>query len=384
MSDNVEVVEFDRGINLHEDLMRQVDLGMEGKSGTIPFPYKGLSRVVDIAKNTNYLIVGDTGSAKSTLAQDLILETMAWYLKHKNENLKLSIIYNGMERMQYMSTARWTSRLIFLREGITFTVRQILGRERDEDGNEIRLKQHEYNMIKKYSAIMDEWQKDDTFLVYQGTQNPTALSKYIEQFAKRHGRVEAKKPGIMTKQKYYPSHPNHIVLFVTDYVGVLDPEKDETGIKKQRLDKYSSTMRKARDTYGFSPINIQQLNRAVSGSDRIKMNDLKPKLSDIADTSELARDADVVIAAFEPHRYVTESMETDMLGFNLKKLRDLEGKVYYRSLHVLKNTFDTSNLNVPMAFHPVFGILKTITKPANQMTDFDYESIRNGSYFLND
>lgn len=370
-------------IDLKQNLLNQVKLGMEGMSGTIAFPYKGLANYIDIAKNTNYLICADTGGGKTSFAHDLMINTLTWYWKEQPKDLKLSIIYLGMERQQYTYSAKWCSRMIFLETGQHYSVKEILGRKRDQFGNLVKLDAHVYELIEKYTDVFQKWQEDDTFVVFEGTHNPTGISKFIQQFAEKHGEIGEKEEGYLSKPKYTPTHSNHIVLFVTDYVGVLDAEKDETGVKKQRLDKYSATMRKARDVYGFSPINIQQLSRQVSSSDRLKMNDLKPKLADIADTSELARDADVVIAVFEPHRYVTESIETDLLGYSLKRLRDNEGRVFYRTLHILKNSFDASGLIIPMSFQPIYGIFKTIVTPAKLMTETDYLEITNSSYFLN-
>ena len=110
--------------------------------------------------------------------------------------------------------------------------------------------------------------------------------------------------------------------------------------------------------------------------------DVKPKLADIADTSELARDADVVIAIFESYRYLPEDTTRDLLGYELMKMRDNRGYKYYRSIHILKNSFDSDGITVGAAFHPETGILKTILKKPAEMTQSDYDSILDGSYFL--
>jgi len=374
-------------MSLYTDLIKEVDNGLIGRNGAIPFPVAKLDDYLEVSKNTNYLLVADTGGGKSTFAQDLILNTLDWYAINKSDDIKLSIIYFGMERKMYMYSAKWVSRMIFLNTGILIPVKKILGRKRTwsqelQKSVVDRLTKEEYEMVKFYAQIFDEWEKDDTFIAIEGTHNPTGISVYLEQFAKKHGKIIPRKEGILEKGKYEPTHPNHIVLIVTDYVGVLDPEKDETGVKKQRLDKYSMTMRKARDHYGFSPVNIQQLSRQVSSSDRLKLNDLKPKLADIADTSELARDADVVIAIFEPFRYVTSDIKTDLLGYELNKLRDEKGYKYYRSLHILKSSFDGDGINVGVSFMPQTGIIKTMPAKPQEMTEEQYKSIINHSYFL--
>lgn len=361
-------------MSLRESLLKEVYNGMEGKNGSIPFPLAKLDNYLEIAKNTNYLLVGDTGSGKSSIAQDMILNILNWYYKYKTEDIKLSIIYFGMERKQYMYSAKWVSRMIFENEGILIPSKKILGRKRIQ-GEVIKLTTEELKLVEKYSEIFDMWESDDTFLCIEGTHNPTGIKIFVDDFAKRHGKTIPRKEGSLNKPTYEPNHPNHIVLIVTDYVGVLDGEKDENGQKKLRLDKYSWIMRRNRDLYGFSPVNIQQLSRQLNDSTRLKLNDVKPKLSDIADTSELARDADVVLAIFEPYRYLPEDTLRDLLGYELMKLRDNRGFKYYRSIHILKNSFDSDGITIGSAFHPETGILKTIMKKPIEMTQSDYDSI---------
>lgn len=375
-------------MNLYKALMSEVDNGIKGKNGSIPFPVAKLSDYLEIAKNTNYLLIGDTGAGKSSFAQDLILNILDWYHINQGSDIKLSIIYFGMERKMYMYSAKWVSRMILLREGFLIPVKKILGRKRiwntQSKALEIdKLTKKEYELVEKYAQIFNTWEKDDTLIAIEGTWNPSGISIFIEDFAKKHGTIHPRKEGILEKPTYIPTHDNHIVLIVTDYVGVLDEEKDKaTGIKKMRLDKYSQTMRKARDVYSFSPINIQQMNRSASDISRLKLNDLKPKLSDIADTSELARDADVVIAIYEPYRYVTSDITQDLIGYELNKLRDEKGYKYYRSLHILKSSFDGDGINVGVAFEPETGIIKAMPKKPSEMLESDYKSITDKTYFL--
>lgn len=329
-----------------------------------------------------FLLEDFTVVHNSSAAQDLILNTLDWYFDNKTDDLKLSIIYFGMERKLYMYSAKWVSRMIFLKEGILIPVKKILGRRR-LNGQIDNLTSTELELVERYAKVFEDWEKDDVFICKEGTHNPTGLKIFIDKFAEKHGKIgEREKDDVLGKKTYEPNHSNHIVLVVTDYVGVLDAEKDENGQKKLRLDKFSWIMRRARDLYGFSPINIQQLSRAVNDYTRLKLNDVKPKLSDIADTSELARDADVVIAIFEPWRYLPQDTTVDLLGYNLTNLRDQNGYKYYRSLHILKSSFDGDGITIGAAFHPMTGILKAMPKKPHEMTDADYKDITNGDYFL--
>lgn len=375
-------------MNLYDSLIHEVDKGLQGKNGSIPFPIAKIDEYIDIAKNTNYLIVGDTAAGKTSVAHDLILNILEWYYKMMVENLKLSIIYFGMERKQYNYSAKWVSRMIFKEEGFYIPVKKILGRLRKRDekgklGKEYDLMTpEEILLIKSYAKIFQKWEEDKTFICIEGTHNPTGLKIFIDNFAKENGEIVKKKDGPLEKNHYIPTHENHIVLIITDYVGVLDKERDDQGIKKNRLDIFSAAARRWRDLYGFSPVNIQQLSRGVADIARIKLNDVKPKLTDIADTSELARDADVVLAIFEPYRYLPDETEQDIIGYNLHKLKDAKGYKYYRTLHILKSSFDGDGITMGCAFHPQTGIILPMPKSPDKMTDDDYADITNNNYFL--
>lgn len=363
-------------MNLYDSLMNEVNKGMEGKNQCIPFLLGGLDKEVDIARNIMITIGGSTGSAKSTfVTEQFILNTIHWYLSQKDPTLKLSIIYFGMERKQFMQSAKWLSRFIYLDQGIDISPKKIIGRSK------IPMTQRELEIVQAYAEKLKEWQKDELLTCFEGSHNPTGISIYIDDFAKRHGTIKERPQGTLTHRSYVPDHPNHIVLVITDHIGILAPEKVQ-GVKKQNIDKFSEAMRNARDLYGFSPIIVQQLNRSISDVNRLKMGDTIPKLSDFADSSSTSHDSDAVLALLDPWRVLGNDAQKDVCGFDLPKLRDKEGKKYYRTIHILKNSFGSDGITIPCAFHPIYGILKQMPKHADDMTDQDYEKITNGSYFL--
>lgn len=362
--------------SLFGNLKREIDNGLSGKTGIIPFQYERIEDFIDISKNTFTTIVGETGAGKSTFAQEAyILKPLEWYFTHKHDtSIKLSIIYFGMERKIYLYTAKWISRMIFLEYGRYISVKRILGRKGS-------LSQQEYDLVCLYEEVLNKWEEDDTFIWFEGSLNPTGISVFLQSFAEKHGKVNPKADGVLEKRTYTPNHPNHIVLIVTDHIGILASEKNG-GERKQRLDKFSETMRNARDLYGFSPVVIQQMNRNLSDISRIKMGESgKPKLSDIADSSDTSRDSDLVLALHDPFRNITMETVKDILGFDLKKLRDERGYTFYRSLHILKSSFDANNLDFPLGLNPFCGIFKTLPKDRTLLTDSFYESIRTGEYF---
>ena len=57
------------------------------------------------------------------------------------------------------------------------------------------------------------------------------------------------------------------------------------------------------------------------------------------------------------------------------------GAKYYRSLKIHKNSWGEDDIRKGMAFHGAIGHFTELPK-FDQMTQSDYDSILNGSYFL--
>lgn len=365
-------------MNIYEDIIKEIDKGLEGKNDTIPFPIKGLEDYLEIAKNTMYVLAGATGSGKSTFTVEVFITSLLnWYLNNKDKtSLKLSVMYFGMERKQVMLTSKLLSRFIFEEQGIEIPARKILGRHKE------KLTKEEEILVKTYAQKFKQWQEDDLFFCSENSKNPTGIKIFLDQFAERNGKLIKRGEGVLDERTYVPNHPNHIVIIVVDHIGLLRREKDEQGQKKQRLDRFSEIMRTARDLYSFSPVIVQQLNRSISDVNRLKLGDTLPKLSDFAETSETQNDSDVAIALLDPWRVLGNDADEDILRYKLKKLKDNKGRKFYRSMHILKNTTGVDGVSIPLAFHPVYGIFKKMPKLAQEMTEQDYNNITSGHFFL--
>lgn len=354
---------------IFEELKEQIRKGLKGENGSIPFPLERLDYFLDITKNLNIVVGGSSGSGKSSFSTEVfIVKPLLWYLKNRETtNIKLSIIYFGMERKQYRSTARWLSRLIFADRGILIPINKILG-----IGS--KLDERELHLIGEYKHIFEAI--DPLLTCYEGVIKPDKIEEYLREFALKHGKLEktVEAGGVIEKEIYKPDHPNHIVLTITDHVGLI-----ATSNKKAEIDKYSHIMRIARDTYGFSNIQVQQLNRSISETGRAKLGDIQPQLSDFQDTSSTIQDADVVLALLDPYRHVREG--TDGLGYEIDWLKDEKGVKYYRSVHILKNSFNSDGISVGLAFYPFCSMFRTLPKPLDFTSDIAHQ-VKSGKYFL--
>lgn len=111
---------------------------------------------------------------------------------------------------------------------------------------------------------------------------------------------------------------------------------------------------------------------------RIKNGDVEPQLEDFSDSSSTQNDADVVLALFDPMRYKV----ADPSGYTLEKLKDQYGAKYFRSLRLLKNSYGCDDLRIGLGFLGQLSIFKELPRQ-KEMTEHDYESVTNKSFFLN-
>ncbi len=89
--------------------------------------------------------------------------------------------------------------------------------------------------------------------------------------------------------------------------------------------------------------------------------------------------ADIIMTLFDPSRYKVG----DPSKYDLSKLTDSEGNNYFRSLRVIKNTYGADDLRIGMGFLGELGIFKELPR-RSVITDDDYESVTNKSFFLHD
>ena len=349
-----------------EQLKKEVELGLDGRNGGIPMGFDRLNRYIGIRKSMYFLVGGLTGSGKTSFIDDaFVLNPFDWYISQKAPGLKLRIIYRSMERTRVYKLAKWVSRRIFLDHGIIVPVPKLLGWTEKMTADEHDL----FLMYEDYIGNMSE-----TITIIDGPENPVGIAKELKAHAVQNGRIEQVDE---YNKRYFPNNENEITIVVIDHIGLLKTTKDQT-TKKQAIDKMSDELRYARDFYGYTPVVVSQFNRDISNPIRIKNGDVEPQLEDFAESSQTQNDADVVLALFDPMRYKV----ADPSGYDLSKLKDDYGAKYFRSLRLIKNSYGEDDVRIGLGFMGQIGMFKELPKKSN-MTDADYESVVNKTYFLN-
>lgn len=349
-----------------EQLKHEVKLGLDGRNKGIPMGFDRLNRYIGIRKSMYFLVGGLTGSGKTSFIDDaFVLNPFDWYIMQNDPKIKLRIIYRSMERTRVYKLAKWVSRKIFLDHGIIIPVTKLLGWTD-------KMTHDEHDMFLMYEDYMA--QMDDVITIIDGPENPVGIAKELKAHALQHGKIEQVDE---YNKRYFPDNDREITIVIIDHIGLLKTTKDQT-TKKQAIDKMSDELRYARDFYGYTPVVVSQFNRDISNPIRIKNGDVEPQLEDFAESSQTQNDADVVLALFDPMRYKV----ADPSGYDLDKLKDQFGAKYFRSLRLIKNSYGEDDLRIGLGFMGQIGMFKEL-KRRSDMTDADYESVVNKTFFLN-
>ncbi len=349
-----------------EQLKQEVQLGLDGRNSGIPMGFYRLNRYIGIRKSMYFLVGGLTGSGKTSFIDDaFVLNPFDWYISQKDPKLKLRIIYRSMERTRVYKLAKWVGRRIFLDHGVIIPVPKLLGWTE-------KMTADEHDLFLMYQDYMG--QMDEVITIIDGPENPVGIAKELKAHAVKNGRIEQVDE---YNKRYFPSNEREITIVIIDHIGLLKTTKDQT-TKKQAIDKMSDELRFARDFYGYTPVVVSQFNRDISNPIRIKNGDVEPQLEDFAESSQTQNDADIVLALFDPIRYKV----ADPSGYNLEKLKDDYGAKYFRSLRLIKNSYGEDDVRIGLGFMGQIGMFKELPKRSH-MTDADYETVVNKSFFLN-
>jgi hypothetical protein len=346
-------------------LKQEVQLGLDGRNSGIPMGFDRLNRYIGIRKGIYFLVGGLTGSGKTSFIDDAyVLNPFDWFISQKVPNVKLRIIYRSMERSRTYKLAKWVSRKIFLDHAITIPVGRLLG------WNE-KMTPDEHDLFLMYEDYMNHM--DDVITIIDGPENAVGIAKELKAHALKNGRIEQVDE---FNKRYFPNNENEITIVVIDHIGLLKTTKDQP-TKKEAIDKMSDELRYARDFYGYTPVVVSQFNRSISNIARLKNGDVEPQLEDFAESSSTQNDADVVLALFDPMRYKV----ADPSGYDLEKLKDQFGAKYFRSLRLIKNSYGEDDVRIGLGFMGQIGMFKELPK-RKDITDVDYESVVNKTYFL--
>ena len=202
-----------------------------------------------------------------------------------------------------------------------------------------------------YKIVMEcePWLKkiEEKITVYDRGLNAQVLYANLHQELEKEGEFINTDKRILFK----PKNPNKTILVVIDHIGLVRPQQGST--LKGEIDLCSKYLLTYRNICGISPLVLMQINRDSTSTDRIKLDMIDLKLSDIKDSGNPSQDAEVILGILSPHR----EQRSKYKKYDISILEDR-----FRSISVLKSRYGESEIIVGSAFYGRAGLFKELPK----------------------
>jgi len=321
-------------------ILEEISYRRDKEQRGILFPHlKASNYIPTIEQSTYYLIGGDTGSGKTTFADDV-------FLYHPYETYdKVHFIYFSFEVTQTAKIVKGIARNLFKKYGIVTDVNFILSRGKNRIDTKI------YELACREADYFDGL--FDKLTMIDVSENPTGISKLIIEVAKKYGTYTSEDIVIgensYKKSHYTPHDKDQYIIVFLDHVALAKREKGYN--TKENIDKISEYLIPLRNLFGVTPVVIQQYSRGIQSTDRNKLDMIRPQLSDFKDSANTQQDANVVFGLFHPFNYGI----TNQRGYNIT---DIGNRVRWN--YVLKNRDGESGFNYGLSFMGECGVFEEL------------------------
>lgn len=360
-------------MSFFKDLIRAIEDGLSGKNKGISLGLERLERYVSLRKRIYYMILGSTGSGKSSLLHDAFILNPLEIIQATGLNVKLKIILFSMERGKTYLHAKWLARRIFLDTQRIIPINRLLNWYGESLNNE------EQEVVKEYEDYFDFL--EEHIDIYEGSRSAADIFRIVKGYAEEHGEDRQISE---YKKMYVPKDDTELVVVMVDHFGLTKITKEHP-TKKQAIDKLSEHFQYFRDHLGYSVVGVNQLNRDLSNPIYQKLDSFEPHLDNAKETGTTTEAADCILSLFEPLRYGTN----DRFYGDVSKFRHPEnGHKYFRNVKILKNTYGADDVSVGVAFQGELGMFTELEKSSKikEMTEKErkkyIESIFDNSIFL--
>lgn len=346
---------------INKELLRnKIDNGKLGLNKGLPHGFNRLVEYIPgIQQSTYYLCGAESSVGKSAFINNsFVFNPIDWWIANKNNtDIKLKIHYYSFEISKEMMLYKAICRKIYLDYGILLDVNYILSR------GKFRISDEHYQLVIDSFDYFDEM--NDILEISDIPQNPTGIWHDSLKYAASVGK------GITNDYRlegdYIPNNPNLYNLIVIDHISLV---KKERGFNtKDLIDKLSEYLIILRNKCNFTPVVVQQLNRAGNDPTRLKTGKMEPMLSDFKDSGNTIADCNICLSLFSPVRYELETHR----NYTIDPAAGGIGS-RYRSLSILKNRDGEADINLGLQFIGEVGHFQELKK-AKDMTPADYKSI---------
>lgn len=336
----------------YRSALNKVFDGLVGKNKGVPTSSRMLNKwITNIQKERIYIISGSSGSGKTSFANELYVFSMFdEYIKH--DKIKPEIIYFSFEMTKENLIGKLICRWLYSNYNIVISPNKLFSYGDNKCPQKIIdiVKQED---CQEYISKFEEVTK-----VYDISMGVDEIVSVLDEIGKKNGERKEKDNGFKTYVEY--EEKKH-VLVVIDHAALvkLSPGKS----KKSTIDDLTPHLIRVRKQYKFSIVVLQQLNRNISSTDRLKLDQMLPNDADLKETSDLYDACDVCLGIFNPFKYrIPRTFGYDICTDDLSKRKFyLEDR--FRIMNIMKNRHGDNNKIMPVGFIGENGMILDLPAP---------------------
>lgn len=348
--------------------LTSIDSGKAGLNKGLSLGLPKLSEFIPDLQPGNIIVIGgETGSAKSTLAiNNFLYNPYEDFIKNHKDTMNFKAFIWSCEMAKNVLGTRAISRKLYNDHRILVDVNYVLSRGKNRIADEV------YNKVCDYKDYFSEMAD---YIEVLGTDNPTGIRARLLECVKDSGKIIYKK--VQTENgpidvfdKYIPHKESNMIIGMVDHIGII---KSEQGFnKKQKIDKLIEYQIALRDMFGVTSIDVQQLNRSISSTDRVKLGSVEPQLSDFKESSDSTDSANYVLAIFSPQRYEISPYR----GYTINKKQGGLGD-RFRSIKLLKSRDGAADIIVGSSLLGECGLIRELPKSEDMTKGQDWYKVIN-------
>ena len=348
------------------DLQKRRDNLVNGGINCIPLPFPRFQSEVPGIEQEQYVVVtAGAKIGKTQLASYIYMYSVLEYVFNHRDECSAHIIYFGMEESKQRIMHRYISYLLHKLDNYRISPTDLRSTSKDyplpQDILDKLSTDERYVERLKFFEECVQFESEET--------NPTGILRVCEDYAKKVGDYTTVKgfsrgnefQEVNVFHSYTPHDPKHYKLCFIDHAGLIDQERGMS--LKQSMDKLSEyAVKYLRNRYKYTVVWIQQQAMESEGLEAIKQKRMVPSVSMLGDTKYTARDADLVVALFDPSQFGLKNW----LGY---KIDDDAGgglKNYARFLYVLRYRNGESGAVCPLFFDGAVCDFEELPRPDDQ------------------
>lgn len=345
------------------DFLKRVDAGRLGLNEGLPNGLKTLNRYIyGTQKSRYYLLGGESGTGKTTLADFMFLFEPYRYLK-LTPNVKVRWKYYSFEQGRRAKEDSWASKILYDSYQKRLPVSYILSKGSN------RVSEEDYQLCMKVAGQIDGMFEyiDMVDVAITPSQFKNDMFRYGSEHGTWHTRPLLDSSGnprinpktekkIMEVYGWTPKDPEENHIIIMDHIAYAALE---FATLKQNIDTISRSIVFFREITTWTFVVIQQFNTDLASIERqkFKKNAIAPQRVDFGDSKYTYQDADVVFGMLNPYAY-------DIMEFQDYKIDRLRGYAIWAFL--MKNRHDgPANRAVPLFMDPVAGTFTELPEPTS-------------------